>query len=368
MKTQNRNRNLAAVAASSEVRELRADLALAVPDGEKARRFSMLAYTGGIIKFPGENFAIDLEGLSWPARAIPILIDHISTDRVGFSDRVELSERGLEVGGKFLRSARAKEILSDAEDGFPFQASVRVAGTKIEQVESGSTAQVNGRTLTGPGLIYRESDLREVSFCSLGADPDTSAQALAHRRGIMAGKKDGADSTADSTAAKGAGDARAEARAEFQARVAKLSKAAELPRQAELVMKLAASETALEDALLEIVEDLKAAAAAMVSKLEESKAAKAKSKEDEDEEDEEEEEEENKERKQAASEVLDLVGKLRGSPATEILSADSGDPDDLQTLWKADKKLREEFIQFEHFKAFREAEALGLVSIVNDRK
>ena len=63
-------------------------------------------------------------------------------------------------------------------DGFPWQASVYVPPKAIERLEEGQTATVNGRTITGPGHVFRESSLREVTFTSLGADENTHAHAL----------------------------------------------------------------------------------------------------------------------------------------------------------------------------------------------
>jgi hypothetical protein len=63
-------------------------------------------------------------------------------------------------------------------DGFPWQASVYVPPQSIEKLDEGETAEVNGRTIEGPGHVFRQSSLREVTFTSLGADENTGAAAL----------------------------------------------------------------------------------------------------------------------------------------------------------------------------------------------
>ena len=45
---------------------------------------------------------------------------------------------------------------------------------KIEEVKLNETVEVNGRRFAGPGCVWRESFVREISFCPLGADAGTS--------------------------------------------------------------------------------------------------------------------------------------------------------------------------------------------------
>jgi hypothetical protein len=318
------------------------------------RKFRMVGYTGEVMSIWGEAMAVDLEGITWSERPLPILLDHDTRIRVGFSQAIEVTKKGLEVEGDFLSNPTASEIVADADAGFPFQASINVHGDVIEEVGKGATVQVNGREFVGPGTIFRKSTLREVSFCALGADGDTHAEALSRRREDMAGK-DGDQGKDPVEVAKAA----------LRERLAKLQAAAEMPRQAELVLKLAAADSSLEEALLELMKDMKASLSAMEGKVQASLAAKD---DDEEEEEDEDEEDEEKDRKQTADELLELVAKLRGASASELPGKDpaSVDPADLKATWDAcpaGKGIKAEFSRFEHFKEYREACDKGLVGV-----
>ena len=52
---------------------------------------------------------------------------------------------------------------------------------RTEFLEAGEEAEVNGRTVSGPLTISRETDLGEVSFVPLGADGDTHVSIAASR-------------------------------------------------------------------------------------------------------------------------------------------------------------------------------------------
>ena len=56
---------------------------------------------------------------------------------------------------------------------------------RTEFLEAGEDAEVNGRTVTGPLTVSRETDLGEISFVPLGADGNTSVS-VAARQGLPA--------------------------------------------------------------------------------------------------------------------------------------------------------------------------------------
>lgn len=152
------------------------------PAADKApARFDVVANSGKPIQghwFWG-NLGIELAGIKAKSR-VPILMDHDPTQRIGYSDAREITKRGLQMQGEFLRSsALAAQVRSESLDGFPFEASVNLRPVKVERVAEGETVEVNGYEMTGPGHVFRRSELREVSFCALGADSNTSAAALA---------------------------------------------------------------------------------------------------------------------------------------------------------------------------------------------
>jgi hypothetical protein len=64
-------------------------------------------------------------------------------------------------------------------DGFPMQASLSGTPMKIEQIEDGASTRVNGHTLEGPGAVWREATINEVSMCVFGALQNTQSTAFA---------------------------------------------------------------------------------------------------------------------------------------------------------------------------------------------
>lgn len=160
-------------------------------DGKNGRRhFHMLAHAGTIMEHPWlGRFAVDLEGIKIERKSYAALLDHDPGKRVGRIEKVELvKNKGLTADGFFLKnSAVAQEVLSDAQDGFPWQASIRVPPTRVQRLDEKEETVVNGRKFVGPGFIFRESILKEISFTALGADHHTSADALTDvRDGIVA--------------------------------------------------------------------------------------------------------------------------------------------------------------------------------------
>jgi hypothetical protein len=168
-------RDFQIVAAAGDLRWMEA----AAPDGQgsKPRRFQMTAYTGGPMQLVGWRFpvVVDLAGLQASAKP-KVFLEHDRAARVGHIDQVQLSESALGVTGVVSASGRAaQEVLADAANGFPWQASIGARATEVEWVPDGHSARANGRVFQGPVNIARKSVLGEVSFVALGADDNTSA-------------------------------------------------------------------------------------------------------------------------------------------------------------------------------------------------
>jgi hypothetical protein len=149
-------------------------------EGEnKEGRFAITAYDGGITQHPyWGNLALDLQGLSFAAQRLPVLDSHETDSRLGFTTKQDIKET-VTFEGEFLQNARAKELRQDMLDGFPMQASLSVPPKKIEPIAEGASAQVNGRTLVGPGAIFRQAEIQEVSMCVCGALKNTRSTAFA---------------------------------------------------------------------------------------------------------------------------------------------------------------------------------------------
>jgi len=150
---------------------------LASGRGRAGGTFHMLAHTGKVVRHPyWGQLAIDLSGVEIGSERKPVLRDHKSEWIVGQTTSIRRTPKGIEAEGLFSdKTAHGREVRDLADDDFPWQASIYVPPLQIERVPEGSEAEVNGHTLKGPGSIFRKSRLREVSFCALGMDDDTSA-------------------------------------------------------------------------------------------------------------------------------------------------------------------------------------------------
>ena len=150
--------------------------------GEGRRRQHVLASTGQTVNhWYWGKVAFDLTGMRAFKNKIPALREHDTERPVGWFDEFSSQEKGFYVSGPFVDTDDARELQKLHDEGFPLEASIRFMpeGARIEDISEGARAEVNGFTFQGPGKIVRECAIREVSWCVLGADNQTSAQALA---------------------------------------------------------------------------------------------------------------------------------------------------------------------------------------------
>ncbi|MCC7265889.1 MAG: hypothetical protein IT546_00965, partial [Caulobacteraceae bacterium] len=156
------------VAAASDLQWI--DAAAAEGQSAKPRRFQMTAYTGGPMQLAGWRYpvVVDLAGLHASAKP-KVFLEHDRAARVGHIDQVQLSESTLGVTGVVSASGKAaQEVLADAANGFPWQASIGARATDVEWVPEGGSAKANGKVFQGPVNIARKAVLGEVSFVALG--------------------------------------------------------------------------------------------------------------------------------------------------------------------------------------------------------
>lgn len=163
-------------------------LAAESAEGEAPKRptFTINAYSGGAIKVGfGRPIVIDLDGLRHKS-AVPILLDHKSEQIVGQANEIAISRAGVKLAGVITGDDdHAQKVVSHAKNGFQWAASVGVGIDRVEYVDAGSDASVNGKKVRGPVAIVRSGRLGEVSFVAIGADETAGAQIAA-----SAGKDD----------------------------------------------------------------------------------------------------------------------------------------------------------------------------------
>ncbi len=151
-------------------------------DGKKKRTFSGVAYSGEVITdhWYWKQVIFDLDSMQIKGR-IPALLEHLSYQRAGAIENHSISyESGLTVSGILLSNEYGTQVATDSDDGFPWQMSVRIEPSSIDEIQAGNTVTVNGKLLHGPITVFRGGRIREVSFCALGADENTMAVAASH--------------------------------------------------------------------------------------------------------------------------------------------------------------------------------------------
>lgn len=156
------------------------DIEKSTEEGMK-RTFTGVAYSGEVIQshyYWGDViFDLDTIQMKTPLGA---LIDHDTGRRAGVvRSFTKDNQGGLKVSGDLLSNKNGQEVAQDSDEGYPWEMSVYIVPGSIEEVDRGEV-EVNGKTLKGPITIFRNGVIREVSFCALGADDNTSAVAASH--------------------------------------------------------------------------------------------------------------------------------------------------------------------------------------------
>jgi hypothetical protein len=157
------------------------------PDPAKPKSFSMVAYTGGLMKLAGWYYpvVVDLEGLAF-STPMTMLGNHLNDPDwvAGNADKIEIEGTNLNISGEVFPAGTtpmADKIAKLSAAGMKWQASIGAVADTIEFVEAGKKASANGQTFNGPMYIARTSTLRETSFVVIGADSDTSANVAASK-------------------------------------------------------------------------------------------------------------------------------------------------------------------------------------------
>ena len=169
-------------------------LTIEAADGEKQMpRFSMVAYTGGVMRIAGfpHPVVVDLEGLSVDRQDIPVRLDHNPRQGVGHTQRVAIENGQVIAEGLVSRDTSwARDVAKSGANGFPWQASIGAAVVEAEFIPHGTPVVVNGQEFTGPLHVVRKAILKEISFVDTGADANTQAKIAAKAKEQNAMKDD----------------------------------------------------------------------------------------------------------------------------------------------------------------------------------
>ena len=158
---------------------------------EDVKRFSMLAYAGGLVKpmnSPGKT-VFDLAGMDTAGQR-PALLHHRMEQLVGHTEAIENTGREIKAAGVISGGTEySKHVIETAGRGFAWRVSVGIDPENAEIVPAGQSKNINGRRLKGPFYHITKSTLKEISFVTVAADDSTQAivasQNLKKEKGTM---------------------------------------------------------------------------------------------------------------------------------------------------------------------------------------
>ncbi len=161
------------------------ELQAAATDGTKPATFAIVGYTGVSMQANGFSHPVivELSGVKTTTPEIPIYLNHDEAKIVG-QGTPTIDASGIRVDGTITgEDEPAQTVKTHAKNGFKWQASIGANIVRREFLAAGKTANVNGREVTGPMIIARETLLQETSFVGRGADSNTSAT-IAAKKGL----------------------------------------------------------------------------------------------------------------------------------------------------------------------------------------
>jgi len=151
-------------------------------DDSKPPKLNMVAYSGKTIKghWYWGDLTIDTGGFQFVDSKYAVLENHDTDRKVAFMGKPVVTEDHqllANPNAEFVDTEAAKEFIKLSQQGFPYQSSMSVRPTKVERLEEGTEAEVNGFKVKGPHSIFRACKFREMSVCVFGWDSKTKATA-----------------------------------------------------------------------------------------------------------------------------------------------------------------------------------------------
>ena len=161
-------------------------------EDKKRRTFDAEVYSGGRIDnhyyWGRSGVVIDLQGLQLKPKT-GLVEEHFGGKRVGVATSYDVTQK-FKAKGHFLSNPKAKEIVQDIDEEYPFQMSWWADPESIEEIAPGKTVFVNGQEFTGPLHIFRNVRVHEITICGIGADTQTSVQAFSGKANPNPTKED----------------------------------------------------------------------------------------------------------------------------------------------------------------------------------
>ena len=165
------------------------NIACCFAEGE-AKKLKMQIYSGKPITshWSWDTLVIDLDGMSAQGSKFPILEDHMTDKKIGFTSKpLVTDDHALQVDPEktvFLDTIESENFQKHSAKGFPYQASVRGTPTEVQRIAEKEVTQVNGYELKGPAYIWRKWDFKEGSVTVFGADSKTQSSTFAEKEDV----------------------------------------------------------------------------------------------------------------------------------------------------------------------------------------
>lgn len=139
-----------------------------------------VAYSGGKLALPDWELPVVIDLATATVHDnIPILLYHNGTRRVGTVKAASVEPDKIALSGIIIRALPdAQTVLDVHKGGGAWECSVGTAPIEqkdLELINSGSVT-INGQQIDAPVYVLHNAEIREVSFVSAGADPETQVE------------------------------------------------------------------------------------------------------------------------------------------------------------------------------------------------
>jgi len=168
--------------------QFKSDPLLVTSTADNIRKFSGVAYSGEIINHRHWGRVVFDLSTTTANNKTPMLIEHDRDKRVGFTESVTIDSK-ITISGVFLSNDDAKEMIQDADEGFPWQQSIHIEPEIIREIPNSKTEKINGHDVSGV-TVFENSTIREISFTPTGVDANTPTKIFSLQNGVnkMAGQ------------------------------------------------------------------------------------------------------------------------------------------------------------------------------------
>jgi len=136
-------------------------------------KFTLTPYSGQRVKhwYWGE-FMFETSSMTMRKDKIAALVDHDTSKGCGVITEMKLGE-SAEFSGTFIENQFSDYVKSMRDVGMECSLQFNPDNTEIRFIEENETVEVNGQDQEGPFYLFKNAEIKEVSFTLFGAVQDT---------------------------------------------------------------------------------------------------------------------------------------------------------------------------------------------------